>query len=531
MATNDLAAPGGGSPSALDPEKIVPPGTAVDDSNKPFLPELAATWKNVFSPSFNGLLRPDDDTLLLRGRGRGIRIYRELMRDAHCYMVITKRKMSVISRTWMINPASKSPRDKKVAQFVTEQLLRLPFNVICFNLLDAILMGYAVGEVMWSIGDGIRMRNVIARDQARFVFDVNNKLRLLNFGDMLYGDPVPQRKFVVHRFGATDGNPYGLGLGTVIFWLVWFKRQGMQFWAVFLEKFGQPTAVGSYPVGSDLTARQTLLNMMIAISQETAIAIPQGMEIKLLEAMRSGNGSHEQFCRYLDEQMSEAVLLESMSTKQRGGGMNSNHAEVDADTALQLASADAELLADTLNQEPDPDDEDNSPGGLISWLVQYNFPGASNPKIGWNIKKPLDRFNTAQADSLVFKMGFQPSQEYIQDTYGDGWTYAPQNAGTAPLDPGGDASSVQFSGGERPVADAGDLQAQRLARAADPSLQAWIATIKDAVEGAKDLPDLRDRLQQLLPQMNPGDMARTMQMAFTCAQLAGRYDLVKELAT
>lgn len=138
-----------------------------DDEKKPFLEEIAVAWKNYFEPSFNGLLQPRDETLLRRGGGRGIWIYDELERDGHVYGLLQKRKMALIGREWRIVAASKSKQDRMAADIVDEQLMQLPTNTIFFNLLDAILKGYAVSEVMWEASDTVRVASIIARDQRR----------------------------------------------------------------------------------------------------------------------------------------------------------------------------------------------------------------------------------------------------------------------------------------------------------------------------------------------------------------------------
>ncbi len=48
--------------------------------------------------------------------------------------------------------------------------------------------------------------------------------------------------------------------------------------------------------------------------------MPQGMEIKLLEAARSGIDNYETLVRYMDGQISALVLGETGTTNQSGGG-------------------------------------------------------------------------------------------------------------------------------------------------------------------------------------------------------------------
>lgn len=520
--------------AALIPPPPLPGPPPPDDSKAPFLPEIAVAWRNYFAPAFNGLLQPNDDTLATRGGGKGLRIYDELERDPHCYSVVQKRKMALIAREWQIEPATTRKADQMAADIVTEQLEALQFDRICIDLLDALLKGYSVGEIMWEAGSEIRATDVIARDQRRFVFDAKAQLRQLTLEQAFYGEALPERKFIVHRFGAKDANPYGLGLGTRLFWPVFFKRQGLQFWLMFLDKYGSPTAVGKYPGAStSIQARQVLLDALTAISQESGVAIPQGMEIALLEATRSGNAGYELLCRYLDDEMSKAVLGETMSTTSKGAGMGSSQAAVHNSVRIEITAADADLLAGTLNNT------------LVRWIAAYNRPDANPPRLWWDVAEAKNLFEQAQADKLVFDMGFKPTLDRITGTYGEGWeerdmTPPPGADPNAPLptpgSPGLQASDNVQMGEPLPAgADNGERQARLLAQAVDPSLKAWIAAIRGAVDKAiadgKTLQELPDLLLAAFPQMTPTELAKSMQAAMAAAQLAGRYDLLQGLGT
>lgn len=498
------------------------PGDAPpDDSTRPVTLEIATAARNYFEPVFQGLLSPQDDTLASRGGGKGLKIYDELERDPHCYAVLQKRKLALIAREWKVEPGGKRAIDKLAAETVTQQFKSVAFDRICMDLLDATLKGFAVGEVMWEIGRQIRVADIRARSQRRFTFDLNSRLRLLTQDQPLSGLALPERKFVVHRFGSKDGNPFGLGLGTRLFWPVFFKRQGIQFWLTFADKFGNPTAVGKYPAGSAPDAKNILVAALRAISQDSSIAIPAGMEISLLEAQRSGaTSTYEGLCRYMDEEMSKAVLGETMSTSGAGGGggLGSSQASVQNEVRLEITKADADLLAGTL-------------ADLIGWITDYNHPGAERPRLHWDVSEPTDRKATADADKVVYDMGFEPDLDYIQGTYGSGWTkrvVAPPALPSADTQPGAAPTlPAQFAAPANSGEVVDQLQDQ-LAQVSDAALQAWSNKVRSLVDEASDLIDLREKLAKAYPAMSLTDMADGMQAAFSAAQLAGRYDLLQQ---
>jgi phage gp29-like protein len=376
--------------------------------------EIATVARDITYPAFGGVLRHQDDTLLTRGGGRGLLIYDDIERDCEAYAVLQKRKMAVISRPWQVDPASPSRADKKAADLVKAQLDALDFDHVCLNLLDALLKGYAVGEVMWSVeGAEIVATEIKPRDQRRFGFDDEYKLRLKTFENMLPGMALPDRKFIVHSFGAKDGNPYGLGLGSRLFWPVFFKRQGITFWLTFVDKFGSPTAVGKYPNGSQLQDQKKLLDALSAIAQDAGVIVPEGMVIELLEATRGGaTDTYEKLARYMDEQITMAVLGEAPIAR-GSGGQAASAAITRNEVRLELVQADSDMLSGTLNKT------------LVAWITELNCPGATPPRVWRKVEEQKDLGAVATRDKTIFDMGFKPSLAYINETYGGEWTEKP----------------------------------------------------------------------------------------------------------
>lgn len=482
------------------------------DTTKPQPPvvhQVAHVLRDPFQAFYLNLMRADDATLAARGGGAGLRIYDEIERDCHAYSVLQKRKMAVVSRPWFVEPASTSRLDKKAADMVKENLKAIQFDRICVDLLDAVLKGYAVGEIIWDVqGSEIRATDVMAREQKRFVFDVDYKLRMLTIENMLNGEELPERKFTVHRFGSKVGNPYGLGLGTRLFWPVFFKRQGIQFWLTFCDKFGSPTAVGTYPQGTSEADQDLLLASLQAIATDSAIAVPDGMNVKLLEAARSGSvTTYEQLCRYMDGEISKATLGETLSTELRGGGSlaaSRTHNEV----RLELVQADADLLTDTLT------------GSLVRWLVEYNYPGAGIPAVGRDVKPAEDLAIRSERDVRIKSLGFRPTLGYIQDVYGEGWEEDPGAAGQ--VDPGRLPDDAEFAEGptfadQRALDDA---LAQLGGKPAE-ALKALIAPALKAIQEAATPDEAMDALLEAYPNMPTAQLEAVLARAFFVSDLWG----------
>ena len=502
--------------------------------------EVATIGRDITIPSYGGVMRVTDDTLLTRGGGRGLKIYDDIERDCHAYAVLQKRKMAVIGREWQVDAASTSRQDKRAAELVRAQLQNLSgdvpddeilpqvsgFDAVCLNLLDSLLKGFAVGEIMWATdGAEIVAAEVRARDQRRFEFAVGNngyRLSLKTWESLLPGEPVPPRKFVVQSFGAKDGSPHGIGLGSRLFWPCLFKRQDITFWLSFVDKFAAPTGVGKYPAGTDEAGKQKLLNALSAIASESGVIIPDGMVIEYLEAQRSGSiDSYEKLARYMDEQMSEAVLGETGSTNQSGSGGSRARDEVGNNIRLEIVKADADLQCAVLNAT------------LVKWITVLNLPGATPPRVWRDCSLAEDLKSRADRDKVICDMGFKPSLKYISDTYGGEWTEKTEPVIGAPgagiLAPGTTAKpgTAEFAAAgaiqdrarhASPLRGMIDATGDRL----DPVTGAWLDTVKQMVDNAASLEELRDAILNAYPDLPVAEAARLMAEQTMKAQMLGR---------
>lgn len=480
--------------------------------------EIASAARDFLQPLFLGILRNQDDTLLSRGGAKGLAIYDDIERDAFAHAVIHKRKMAVVSYPWEVDPASNALKDKKAAELVKAQLTAINFDKLTMDLLDAVLKGFSVGEVVWnSNGSEIYIERVIPRNQRRFVFDEERQARMLTLQNMVKGDELPKRKFIVHSVGAKDGSPYGLGLGSKLFWPTYFKRQNITFWLTFADKFGSPTAVGKYPGGTSDTDQKNLLDAISTIAQESGVIVPDNMVIELLEASRSGAGDfYERMCRYMDEQISVAVLGETMTTMATSAGLGSSQSDVQNDVRMELARADADLLTGTLQET------------LVRWIVELNMPGAGIPRVWRKIEKQEDLNARAERDERIKNLGFKPTLDYITETYGEGWE--PDIPKTLPLKPStkipannADDAATEFAEGQQ-FSDQQKLD-NAIELLASENMQAQMEKLLEPIAklvNSSTPEQLQNRFAESFAELDTKAMQELMTRAFFVAEVWGR---------
>lgn len=513
--------------------------------------EIATVARDPWQQMWGGIIRPRDETLATRGGSRGIWIYEDLKRDSAVVRGINKRVLGLLSRPLQIEAASDAPADVAAAEAFTRYAKRARMNKLTRSLWDANVKGFAVVEALWGEWQGLLVPlQFKARDQRRFVFDEDANLRLLTREDMLKGVELPARKFIVHRFGDSDENPYGLGLGSQLFWPVLFKRQGVSFWLQFVDKFGSPTVVGKYPAGTSIDQQAELMRAIESIRSATGVKIPEGMLLEYLELKATGNvTTQESLVRYMDEQIDAILGLEASGSK--GGGALAAAAIDRREVRVDAVKADDEAISETLQDT------------LCRWFCEVNFPQAEPPQLCRDTDEPEDLNARATRDKTLFDMGFRLTAEQVQETYGGEYEdirdqqlaqqqaamqakaaaarVAPgakplpgQQGGAANAADAGDGSNVEFAAAGDTFPDQAALDAALNAISANDQ-QALMAPVLqpllDLVGRAKDPTALMGKLTDAYPSMDTGKLEELLARMLFVAMIHGQLSASAETSS
>lgn len=470
-----------------------------------------------------GPMEPQDS--ILRNRGFfNLDIYRDVRRDDQVISTFQQRRLAMISREYYVEAGGEKRIDKRAADFIRENLAQVRWDRINNHMLWGIFYGFAVGECMWDLRSSqVWLADVKVRARERFRWDRDGNLLLLTVQEP-NGVIMPERKFWTFSTGDdNDDEPYGLGLAHWLYWPVFFKRHGVKFWLTFLDKFGSPTPVGKFNPGAGDKDRRRLLEAVVAIQRDAGIIIPEGMVIELLEAKRSGTPDHTTLVNKMDAAISKVVLSQTMTTDD---GSSLAQGEVHAEVKDEVVKADSDLMCGSFNDGP------------VKWLVDWNFPGAAYPRVWRRVESEPDLKPIAERDRIIYEMGFDPSEEYIKETYGEGWT---RRAALPRPEP--EAPSVDGSEGEAVFTEACPSCGQRhLAFAEDDKVtdsltdlvervlpdDAWepligpsIEPLRKLAEDSTDLAEFRDRLGDVLGDQDIEKLNDALAQALFQARLAG----------
>ena len=504
---------------------------------KPITDEIATVRNDIIQDYLGNVVLNPDKILKSESGGKGIELYEDLMRDSEVESASQTRTLAVTGKEWGIDAASDDAEDVKKAEYVEKVFKAINYDAAREALLSGNILGFKPAEVMWEYSEGdVWIKEIIGKASRRFVFDLQGRLRLLTMQNMIEGVEVPDRKFVVFRNVSDNGSYYGDGLGRSLYWPVWFRKNGIKFWAIFCDKFGSPTPVGKYPPGTPKPKQDDLLAAITAIQQESGVVIPENMIIDLLEAQRAGSiDAYDSFCAYQDKAINKVLLGHSAATESTPGKLGNEQQSVDI--RQDYIKADADALCECQNNS------------LIRWIVDYNFPvgtpgsvsSRAYPKV-W-IRTELEKDLKPKADidiALVTQLRLKVGTKYFYETYGipqpgEGEELVEIPATPPPFSPseggqmspaGGGAGGGNAGGGRQYAENQKTHPTDKLSgRMHDAiSLEPLIEPIKKLMEESATLQEFRDGVLSMYPKLDSKEIAGIIRNALLVGELGGRYE-------
>jgi phage gp29-like protein len=271
------------------------------------------------------------------------------------------------------------------------------------------------------------------------------------------------------------------------------------------------------------------MQALAQIGADAAGIFPDGTTIEFVNTEKaSSTDLYERLARYCDEQISKAILGQTLTSDSGGGSyaQSKTHNDVRHD----LTVADCKALASTLRRD------------LIRPLCIFNFGEDKRiPKIQFDCEEGEDLEQTANIlDVLIGKIGLRVPTSYIYKKFSipepeaDEEVATPQAAagpGVLPFKQEPPASSIVLKAG----ADAGPGTQAHIDRLADAAVRRGAGSFKKAfapilkiIENAGSLEELRDMMEdekavaELYKAMDVTQAEELLQKVMVYANLEGR---------
>lgn len=302
-----------------------------------------------------------------------------LSTDAHVYSIITTRKMGAGSFPYTLKPKNNSIEADEQMSFIKFLLDEIPIENHFFDILDAIPKGFSIHEIVsrrTNENDEFKNKVVVNRlifhPQQHFVFKVAKRTGYelwFKSGSFAIEKKLPIEKFLHANFDSSS--PYGKPLLEKLYWYYWFKKEtGFKFWAIFLEKFGGPTAIMSYPSGDTSTALQDAANAALEdLQNSSGISIPDSFKLEFAKVSQ-GDISYQNMIDACNAEMSKAALgaTQTVEEGRRGSyALSRTHTDVRA----EYKNHDSRILRQSIQKQ------------IIDRFTQLNFANPLPPKISF----------------------------------------------------------------------------------------------------------------------------------------------------
>ncbi|BBT16237.1 Mu-like prophage FluMu protein gp29 [Metapseudomonas otitidis] len=447
-------------------------------------------------------------------------------KDGHIFAEMSKRRRAVAQLDWdIVPPDNATAKEKEAAATLFKLMQGLDdFEDVLFDTTDAIGKGFSCQEFDgWQRTDGSWLpKAIIHRPQSWFQVPRGQRQEIRLRGPVK-GEPLRPLTWITHVHKAKSGYLERSALFRVLVWPYLFKNYSVGDLAEFLEIYGIPMRVGKYPTGATEKEKLTLLRALAALGHNAAGIIPIGMELEFLNAAQGDPAAFQLMMDWCERTQSKAILGGTLTSQADGKTSTNALGNVHNEVRKDLRDGDAKLVAKTLSRD------------LVFPIAQLNGlvdSWARCPRLVFDTQEAEDLAAYATALPPLVKLGFKIPRSWAQQRLaipepaeGEDVLAAMAEPVTQPVaatEPARAVATAQV----KPPATAAD----QLDDALRPATDQWITRIRDLVQTAESLDEIRDGLEQLLPDMNLEQYADAMAQALVAAALQGRTEILQEVA-
>ncbi len=454
-------------------------------------------------------------------------------KDGHIAAEMGKRRRACVLDWDVVPPEGADAAEKKAAEKLGELLLEIPdFEDTVFDLTDAIGKGFACLEIEWHRVEGLWVPKTIThRPQSWFTlhrgYRQELRLRTNDVTDGVIGQPLTPFGWLTHIHKAKSGYLERSALFRQLVWTYLFKNYSVGDLAEFLEIYGIPLRIGKYPASASEKEKATLLRALASVGHNAAGIIPEGMLIDFQDAATGDPKAFELMISWCERNQSKVILGGTLTSGADGKSSTNALGNVHNEVRKDLRDGDVRQANTTLTRD------------LVYAMAALNGLAPNGLR-----RSPLFRLNAQEREDLatfsealppLVNMGVRPPIAWVHERLGIPVAHGTERVLMPPgaLAPTATAATTAVPPVVTRTAAPGDVpppqQMQpQLAAALAPAVGAWIDQVRELVQRAQSLAEIRDGLDELLPGMTLDQYAAAMAVAMRAAEMAGRYEVLQE---
>jgi hypothetical protein len=344
-------------------------------------------------------------------RDFGTDIYERMLRDPALSSSVTALKQSIMAEGprfhTPIQPPSptrpdpdqqaKYDKGQEICAFIERMFDRLqsPLDDILYEMLDFLSFGHTVAEEVYAVEDNaLVLKTLRIKPRQAYAFVVDKFFNHLGFtaakegasglspllGVISETDVIPREKFFCLTYAPKCSDPRGTSILRPAYNAWYLKQQTWPQYLKFLAQFGTPSIALKLPPDAEdvelydgngvpvtdsdgrqvvLTPEEAYLQKVIAFTNGTAIVLPNGADLDLIQSTGDGEAYVKAISLY-NQEMVKSVL-------------NSTRATMEAEFGSRADSNTGKDIFDTVAQWLKRKVEAGFYRDVIRPLVVYNY--------------------------------------------------------------------------------------------------------------------------------------------------------------
>jgi phage gp29-like protein len=151
--------------------------------------------------------------------------------------------------------------------------------------------------------------------------------------------------------------------------------------AEFLEIYGLPMRLGTYPAGATESEKFTLLRAVMEIGHRAAGIVPEGMKIDFKEAAKGNSDPFESMIKWCELSQSKAILGGTLTTQSDGKSSTNALGNIHEVARIEIRDSDAKQLAASISRD------------IVASMMRLNYPNVHPrryPKFAFDLSEPED---------------------------------------------------------------------------------------------------------------------------------------------
>lgn len=289
-------------------------------------------------------------------------LYRDIIaQDSHMLGEFAKRKMAVVGDTMDIVPwDATDPDDVAAAEAIQDNMSEVRNWIISLaHLLDSSLYPVALAEKIFTpsgeVSPAFRFDRLVHvphhlldyTQGTMRLYDVDPATRSVLSTTHL---PDPNR-YIIHRGHImTTPDNWGGPMRAILFWWL-LATMGREWWSRFLDRYGHPFLVGTYPRG-DKDSKSVLERAFALSVRLGGLVISEGTKVEIQQAAAAQSGdAYERFISFCNREKSKLIVGQTLSAEAQSTGMNSGVSVQQELVRQDIRKFDASQLADTVRTQ------------------------------------------------------------------------------------------------------------------------------------------------------------------------------------